>query len=1161
MPIINGTSNADTLNGTSGADTLNGLGGDDLLRGLGGADSIDGGTGYDYALYDNDAANGGGAGVTVNLSTGTATDGFGAADLLTSIEGVRGTAQIDTFTGSNRTDETEQFQGLAGNDTINGLGGNDEVRYDRDASFGGAGAVNVNLVTGLATDGFGNTDTLFNIEWARGTAQADTFLGNGSNNQFRGLAGNDIFDGGGGFDVLRYDSDQGNGGAAGINATFSGTGSGTVIDGFGNTDTFTNIESIRATLLADSLAGSSGNEDFYGIGGNDTLNGGAGFDVARYDLDDSYSGGGNGVTVNLGTGTATDGFGNTDTLVEMDGIWGTRFADSLTGSATDNNFVGGVGADIINGGHGTDNINYFNENQGGLAISANLATGVITDSAGNTDTVSNIEDLRTGNLNDTILGSNVSESFTGNGGNDSFNGAGGADFMRGGLGNDTLNGTAGSGNFTDQSSGDNDTANYNDGGIALVQGAIVNLDAGVAVDGFGGIDTLYDIERVRGTSLADTFLGSATQNFRQERYEGLAGNDTMNGQAGFDVASYQRDRAEGGLAGVTVNLATGVATDGFGTTDSLISMEGVLGTNFADNMVGNSANNLFRTNGGIDIIDGGGGLDSLDFYLDDQIGGAGVIVNMAVNTAVGIDGAVFNFNSIEVIDGSYRNDTIVGSAAADNLSGSLGNDYIDGGDGNDTMNGGAGVDNLIGGAGSDWIGYVFDVTGAAQSQIDAGQYAAFGWLSQNWNWTGVSVNLATGVMSGLDGAVDTFSGFENIFGTYLNDTLTGDAGDNRFRGYSGNDTIDGGGGTDTVLYSRTTSRLSDQAIALMVGDVSNGVNVNLASGVAQDGNGTTDTLSNIENAVGSIGNDTLTGDGLTNVLEGGAGADSIDGGGGWDTASYAGAMGTVQVIMYAALYNSGEAAGDTLTGIEAIQGSAFTDVLVGDFAVNAILGGAGDDWIDGTFGGDYLYGEAGFDNLVSRDQADVIDGGADFDYVRYDFATGSVRAYLYDNSQNAGFAAGDTLTSIEGLIGSYYSDDLRGDGGNNAIFGQGGDDFIIGLAEVDYLNGGAGYDLFHYVSVTDGGATGDVIQDFTSGTDRISITGSLFGLGYLAGGLIESWRFAAGTDAIYATSQFIYNAPTGQLWYDQDGTGAGVKVLLATLQPGATMAAGDFLVL
>jgi Matrixin/RTX calcium-binding nonapeptide repeat (4 copies) len=306
------------------------------------------------------------------------------------------------------------------------------------------------------------------------------------------------------------------------------------------------------------------------------------------------------------------------------------------------------------------------------------------------------------------------------------------------------------------------------------------------------------------------------------------------------------------------------------------------------------------------------------------------------------------------------------------------------------------------------------------------------------------------------------------------------------------------------------------------------------------------------------GNDTLSGGAGDDMLTGGAGADRLDGGTGWDTASYAGAATAVQVVMYNTSYNTAEAVGDTLIGIEALQGSASADVLVGDFAANAILGGAGGDWIDGTYGGDYLYGEAGNDNLVSRLQADVLDGGADFDFARYDYADAGLRAYLYDASQNSGWAAGDTLTSIEGLAGSYFADDLRGDATGNVIYGLGGADFIIGLGGSDLLIGGGGADLFHYVSTADGG---DGIQDFVSGTDRISVTGAYFGLGSPGGVVIDSFRFVAGTNATLATSQFIYNAATQQLWYDQDGTGAGVKVLLTTLQAGAVMAAGDFLVL
>jgi hypothetical protein len=108
--------------------------------------------------------------------------------------------------------------------------------------------------------------------------------------------------------------------------------------------------------------------------------------------------------------------------------------------------------------------------------------------------------------------------------------------------------------------------------------------------------------------------------------------------------------------------------------------------------------------------------------------------------------------------------------------------------------------------------------------------------------------------------------------------------------------------------------------------------------------------------------------------------------------------------------------------------------------------------------------------LPSASQTDFIDGGADFDTLRYDFVDAGLHAYLYDTAQNTGFAAGDTLVSIEGIVGSYHSDDLRGDAGVNVIQALNGDDFIIGLGGGDLLLGGNVQDLFLYVSTADGGS-------------------------------------------------------------------------------------------
>ncbi|ROM78334.1 type I secretion target [Pseudomonas brassicacearum] len=100
-----------------------------------------------------------------------------------------------------------------------------------------------------------------------------------------------------------------------------------------------------------------------------------------------------------------------------------------------------------------------------------------------------------------------------------------------------------------------------------------------------------------------------------------------------------------------------------------------------------------------------------------------------------------------------------------------------------------------------------------------------------------------------------------------NNTLNGGAGNDLLYSGTGNDLLDGGTGNDTVSYAHATSA----------------VTVNLGLLAAQNTLGAgTDTLSHIENLVGSNFNDTLTGDGASNRLDGGLGHDVLNGGGGDD---------------------------------------------------------------------------------------------------------------------------------------------------------------------------------------------------------------------------------------------------------------------------------------
>ena len=143
-----------------GANTLTGGAGDDVLAGLGGADVLDGGTGSDTVSY---AASG--AAVTVNLATGAASGGDAQGDTLISIENVIGSAFADTLTAASAGsrlsggDGNDRLVAGAGADALDGGAGTDTADYS-----GSNAAVSVNLLSGTASGGYADGDTLTGIE-------------------------------------------------------------------------------------------------------------------------------------------------------------------------------------------------------------------------------------------------------------------------------------------------------------------------------------------------------------------------------------------------------------------------------------------------------------------------------------------------------------------------------------------------------------------------------------------------------------------------------------------------------------------------------------------------------------------------------------------------------------------------------------------------------------------------------------------------------------------------------------------------------------------------------------------------------------------------------------------------------------------------------------
>ncbi|WP_048441015.1 calcium-binding protein [Caenimonas sp. SL110] len=1064
MAVFNGGSGIDNYFGTPDDDTIFGFGGNDNLGGGSGNDSIDGGEGDDYLQggsgndtliggngFDTVAFDGAFTGVVVNLATGAVSDGQGGTDTISGIDAVNGTQFNDSLTGSTGTNF---FRPGLGDDTIVGNGGSDVVMYE-----GNGGAVTINLLAGTATGPGAGNDQLTGIRNVHASYLNDTVIlgnsaayvfaragndsltgGNGDDNFMPG-SGNDVIVGGAGFDQLSYQDDTFDNGpppiGIGVNVNLA---TGLAIDNWGNSDLFSGIELVLGSALSDTLTGGNpangsgatdGFEGFTGYGGNDLIDGGAGYDRV------SYSSSPNPVSVLLGgtsTGSALDGFGGTDTLISIEEARGSHFADTLRGSSTAGfeSFEGLGDDDTINGFGGTDRVNFQNSPAG---VNVNLATGTASDGWGGTDQLIGIENVRGSESGDTIVGDGAANDIEARGGNDSVSGGAGQDFLRGGSGNDTLDGGANlSLSNTANINSEYDAAYYGDAGSAVT---VVLGAAGTAGNsaGGGGNDVLIDIEQVVGSSFSDFISG--TNRAMNEIFRGGPGNDTINGghstgtDLGFNLVDYRF-----ATGGVSVNLQLGQAFGADGH-DVISGFRGLIGSEYADVLTGTNTDDHIEPRGGNDTIDGGAGADRVSYWESTSA----VNVNLALGTATGGTGSD-TLISIENARGSESADTITGSAASNDLQGRGGNDTIMGGAGQDTLYGGMGNDSMDGGSndpllGPDWVSY-----SAASGAIN--------------------LNFATGLVTGAEGN-DTISGIEGVFASSVADTLTGSNGDNVFRGNGGNDIIDGGDGKDSVDYFQASGP----------------VVVSLVTGTSSGPDGV-DTFINIERIRGSQHDDSLTGDDGDNRLRGAQGADTLDGGLGLDVADYYNSTSAVLVNLQLGTSAGGDGA-DTLISIEGVRGSYnHDDSLIGSTEANYMDGLAGNDTIDsgdgddtlvGSAGNDLLDGGLGFDTavftgnlseyqvLVEVGNFDLIVIGPDgIDRVR------NVEALQFDNRTLVIKQGSDTEDELPGtgeadlLQGRGGDDSINGGEGDDAIYGDEGVDSIIGGEGADYLDGGTGVD-------------------------------------------------------------------------------------------------------
>ncbi|WP_425373412.1 calcium-binding protein, partial [Microvirga flavescens] len=1076
---LEGGGNSDALYGRDGNDLLIGGGDTDFLHGGAGADTLDGGAGFDYAVYLLSNA------PVVAYLNKEDRDGDAWGDVYSDIQGLIGTAYADTLGGD---DDANVLNGYHGDDLLIGFGGADTLEGDEgnDTLEGGAGGDSLSGGAGTDTASYINAPQV-NI----GGVLSGIVVNLSNTAENTGDAQHDS-----------YSSIEGIVGSRFNDTLTGGYSAGGVLDGSDGNDV------IVSTSAADTLIGGSGSDTLRGGNGADTLDGGTGFNVAQYVLQGA-------VKVDLSTGRGFGGEAEGDVLVNIQGVSGGSGNDTIIGSGEANDLKGNVGNDSLDGGAGNDTLDggFGNDVLIGGAGADTLDGGFGNDfasyvtarervevyldgSATNVgdalnDRYTSIEGLIGSQFNDILVGDLGNNNLQGLDGNDSLIGGLGNDSLYGAIGEDTLRGGIGS-DLLDGGNGKDEL--YGDSGDDFLKGGYGNdvLNGGTNNDylmGEDGDDALHGDEGddyLFGADGDDLLKGG----FGNDVLEGGAGKDAMDGGEGFDFASYGDWIAADNDTGVKASLLGGGGT-GYASGDTYTSIEGLIGSEYRDELIGDNKDNEIQGGYGNDILTGNGGHDTLYGGDDNDL--------------------IYGDAGNDVLYGDDGDDTLYGGTGADKLYGGSGNDVLDGGQGSDTLDGGGGDDTY----------YIRNQVGIPaptiidESGIDTAIVFGNYTLSNNSpleNLTLDETAVSPGItLKGNQGKnVLTGNGSANILdGGGGGDTLVGGAGDDIYIIRSLDDVVreeaGAAGGTDTayiLVDGRPEAEWRNilknvENIIFLAGEATQEGGAGNDTLIGGEGNDTLNGHGGDDLIIGNGGDDLLSGGTGNDVLHGGEGNDTIDGQGGDDVIYGNGgddllSGGTGNDVLY-----GGE-------GNDTIDGQEGDDVIYGDGGDDLLIGGSGNDVLNGGTGNDQLVGGSGNDIYYIDDVGDVIvettdeSGGIDTAYILFDASKGFTSYDLNDtvgvefliidpNSTIGGSVSGNNLANT--IIGSGFDDTLDGGGVTNG--GQ------------DSLAGGAGDDTYIVSS-------NNVIVDETApgsgGIDTIKLQGSV----------ITTYTIAAGVENLDA---------------------------------------------
>ena len=172
-----------------------------------------------------------------------------------------------------------------------------------------------------------------------------------------------------------------------------------------------------------------------------------------------------------------------------------------------------------------------------------------------------------------------------------------------------------------------------------------------------------------------------------------------------------------------------------------------------------------------------------------------------------------------------------------------------------------------------------------------------------------------------------------------------------------------------------------------------------------------------------------------------------------------------------------------------LQGSLGDDKLHGGDGDDQLHAYDGNDQLYGYAGDDQLYGHAGNDELHGGHGADRLDGGSGSDTANYSASSAALSVNLTTGAVGGGHAQGDTLVSIENIVGSDHDDTLTGSASANVLQGRGGNDALDGRGGNDTLHGNDGNDTLrggHGADRLDGGSGSDT-ADYSGSNTAVTV--------------------------------------------------------------------------